>query len=68
MDRNMNFKNMDMKTKVKMISEVHQCGFKIGEKGYIDGYVQAADKRPYACVVIGVRIELVPMYALEVIE
>ena len=52
----MNFKNMDMKTKVKMISEVHQCGFKVGEKGYIDGYVQAADKRPYACVVIGVRI------------
>ncbi len=39
------------KTKVEIMQDVHQSDFKKGDIGYIDGYVQAGDARPYASVV-----------------
>jgi len=37
-----------------------------GEKGYIDGYVQAGDSRPYACVVVGNRVVMAPLNCLTI--
>ncbi len=54
-----------MKTKVEITADVHQCQLKKGEKGYIDGY--AAD-RGYAVVVVGERLDFVPLYSLKVIQ
>lgn len=56
-----------MKTKVKIIGNPPQCKFKDGEEGYIDGYVQAADTRPYAVVIIGCVADLVPLHSLLII-
>lgn len=39
------------KTTVKCTSDNYQCMIKVGDIGYIDGYVQAADGRPYAIFV-----------------
>ncbi len=39
------------KTKVEIMQDVHQSELKKGDIGYIDGYVQAGDTRPYASVV-----------------
>lgn len=54
------------KTPAKLIHDVHQSDLKIGDRGYIDGYVQAADNRPYAVFVRedGV-VDLAPVYAIQ---
>lgn len=39
-----------------------------GEEGYIDGYVRGGNNTPFACVVIGEDIKLIPLRALQVIE
>jgi len=57
-----------MKTKVSIISDVPQSPVKKGETGYIDGYVNAMDGKPYAVVVVGVLIELIPIGNLLVLE
>jgi|2_EtaG_2_1085320.scaffolds.fasta_scaffold37301_2 sugar lactone lactonase YvrE len=57
-----------MKTKVEIKTDVHQCQLKKGEKGYIDGYVRAADNRGYAVVVVGERLDFVPLYSLKVLQ
>lgn len=56
-----------MKTQIEITSDYPHAMFNIGDKGYIDGYVQAADSRPYACVIVGQDIDLVPFHALKVI-
>lgn len=55
-----------MKTRAVITQDVHQSEFVKGDAGYIDGYVQAADSRPYAAFVRadGV-IDLVPVYLLR---
>ncbi len=57
------------KTKVILIKDVHQSDFKKGDIGYIDGYVQAADRISYAVVVrlSDRKFEHVPIYKLEAI-
>ena len=57
-----------MKTKVTIVRDVEQSKVKKGETGYIDGYVTAANGRPYAVVVVGVLIEMIPIYDLLVLE
>jgi len=59
---------MKAKTKVEITTNVNQCLFEKGDRGFIDGYVQAADKRPYAVIVVGDKIDLVPFYAIKVLE
>jgi hypothetical protein len=54
------------KTKVRIKYDIHQEQAKAGDIGYIDGYINGADGRPYACVVIRDFISLVPHYALEI--
>ena len=56
-----------MKTKVEVTQDIHQCIFKTGDKGYIDGYCRAADDRGYAIVVVGDKLDFVPIFALRVI-
>lgn len=56
-----------MKTKVIVRKETHQCPFKEGDIGYIDGYVHAADNKPYAVVVCGPVIDFVPVWALNAV-
>lgn len=58
---------MDTKTKIEVTQDTNQCQLKKGTKGYIDGYVQLADGRPYAVVVCGEIIDLVPVWALKAI-
>ena len=41
-----------MKTKVKIDQDVNESMLRKDDIGYIDGYVTAADGRPYAVVVI----------------
>jgi hypothetical protein len=41
-----------MRTNIKIVSDVNQEPLRKGDIGYIDGYVQGADNRPYAVVVI----------------
>lgn len=55
------------KTSVSLLSDGVQNDFKKGDKGYVDGYVQAADGRPYAVVVrySDGYMELVPAYSLK---
>jgi len=55
------------KTKVKIIEVTHQCMLNIGDVGYIDGYCRAGDDRPYAIVVSGKVVDMVPLHTLEVI-
>ena len=55
---------MKNKTKVKILQNTSQCSLLKGHKGYIDGYVSANNK-PYAVVVCGGLIDLVPIYALR---
>jgi len=56
-----------MRTKVILLNDVPQSNFKRGDTGYIDGYVQAADSRPYAVMVRDTdgRFELVSTYAIK---
>jgi len=56
-----------MKTKVKVLGDVHQEHAKKGDIGYIDGYIRGACDRPHAVVVIGKKFSLVPLYMLEAI-
>lgn len=56
------------KTKVKFISSPNECLFKKGDLGYIDGYVNGAEGRPYAVVVCGSKIDLTPTTALVVVN
>ncbi len=39
------------KTKVEVMQDIMYTNFKEGDIGYVDAYVRAADKRPYAVVV-----------------
>jgi hypothetical protein len=57
-----------MKTKVEITQNVHQCIFKQGDIGYIDGYCRAGDDRAYAVVVVGDRLDFVPIFSLRVIS
>ena len=57
-----------MKTKVSIIRDVNQSQIKKGENGYIDGYITGGDGRPYAVVVVGLLIELIPIHDLLVLE
>lgn len=56
-----------MRTNVIVKSDVNQSAIKKGDMGYIDGYVQAADGRAYAVVVVPSKkiIDMVPIYLLE---
>ena len=57
-----------MKTEIEIKIEHQQSSFKVGDKGYIDGYIKGGDNRPYCCVVIGESIELIPFYCLKIIK
>ena len=57
-----------MKTKVEVKEDERQSQLKKGDKGYIDGYVRAADNRGYAVVVVGDIIDFCPLYNLKVIQ
>lgn len=39
------------KTAVQITSDVHQSDLKAGDRGYIDGYMQAVDGSPYVVFV-----------------
>ncbi len=39
------------KTPARLSSDIHQTNLKKGDLGYIDGYVQGADGRPYVVFV-----------------
>jgi hypothetical protein len=53
---------------VEIIGNYEHAAFKIGEQGFVDGYVRGADDRPYAVVIIGEKIDMVPLYSLNVIN
>lgn len=55
-----------MKTKVKVDQDINESLLRKGDLGYIDGYVTAADGRPYAVVVIPSTnvIDICPMNLL----
>ena len=59
---------MEGKTKVKIKSGTNQCNLHKGDVGYIDGYVRGGNGTPYAAVVSGDIVDLVPTYALKVIK
>jgi hypothetical protein len=59
---------MKNKTKVKVIQTPREGQHKKGDIGYIDGYVLAADGKPYAVVVCESIIDFVPIWSLEVIK
>ena len=55
------------KTEVIATSDSHQCEIKMGDVGYIDGYVRGGDDRPYAVFVrlSDGKIDLAPAYLLK---
>lgn len=54
-----------MKTEVIVNADIHQEPLFKGDVGYIDGYVQAGDGRPYAIVITyKFTIGFAPIYAL----
>ena len=55
-----------MKTEVEIQSSIDHSQLRKGEKGYIDGYINV-QFGPYAVVVVGEKIDLIPLYALRVI-
>jgi hypothetical protein len=57
-----------MKTRVRIMSDVHQEAARTGDEGYVDGYVNGADGRPYAVVAIRDFLSLVPLHQLKVLE
>ena len=61
---------MKGKTKIRIIDDVPiPCRLKKGMEGYIDDYVQTTTTgAPRAVVVSGSIVDIVPLYALEVIE
>ena len=61
------------KTEAVMIHREHQCDLEVGDKGYVDGYVTAADNRPYAvfACVSGrgvLTLNLVSLHCLSLVE
>ncbi len=56
------------KTKVVLIDDDYT--FKKGDIGYVDGYVQAADRKPYAIVIrlSDRKFEHVPIYKLKQLQ
>ena len=60
--------NTKMKTLVEIIATPPQNLFVAGDKGYIDGYIIAANGQPCAIVVCNTLIDLVPIYGLKVIN
>lgn len=60
---------MNNKTRVKCISPIlHHNIVKVGDCGYIDGYVRGGDDRPYVICVFGKSIVIADFFNLEVIE
>lgn len=61
---------MNSKTRAQIIGYVDQSELKEGDIGYIDGYVQAADSRPYAVFVreSDGTIEMVNLFCLKALE
>jgi hypothetical protein len=60
---------MDMKTKIKL-NGTNQCkDWNDGDTGYIDGYVNCGDEKPYAVVILDTNKSavLVAIYHLEAI-
>lgn len=56
------------KSMAVMVKAEHQCDLEVGAKGYIDGYVQAADNRPYAIFVSETGcVDMVSLYCLRAI-
>ena len=56
------------KSMAVMVKPEHQCDLKVGAKGYVDGYVQAADKRPYAIFVSETGcVDMVSLHCIRVI-
>ena len=58
---------MENKTKVKVIQTPREGQHKSGDIGYIDGYVMAADGKPYAVVVCGSVIDFMPIWNIKAI-
>lgn len=59
-----------MTTKVKLLHLPPQpiSRAKVGDEGYIDGYVRGADNVPYAVVVFGEQLEICPIFNLKVLR
>lgn len=56
-----------MKTQVRIKESTYQCCLVKGDVGYIDGYVRGGNNTPCAVVVSGNKIDLVSIWALNVI-
>lgn len=55
------------KTEVVITEDDRQYNeFKIGEFGYIDGYIRGGDNVPYAVVVIDHKLRMIPFTCLKV--
>jgi len=60
---------MEGKTRVMIKhDDNHYKEYKKGSVGYIDGYVRGGTDAPYACVVIGESVHMVPLHSLKVIK
>lgn len=60
---------MKNKTKVKITGVYNHGTFKIGQVGYIDGYVRGGNDVPYAVVISEKVLDLVPTHGcFEVIS
>jgi hypothetical protein len=57
-----------MKTKVRISSDYPGDRFGIGDEGYIDGYVRCKNDLPCAVVIVGEKIDFVPVDSLTVIK
>jgi len=56
------------KTKVKCINTIkYHKSIKIGDIGYIDGYVRGGDEIPYIVCIFGKTIAFAEFYNLEVV-
>ena len=56
-----------MKTRVIMIQQNEYKEWELFEEGFIDGYIQGGDNRPYACIVIGERVVMAPFHCFKVV-
>ncbi len=57
-----------MATKIEITQKYSQGLFEIGDIGIIDGYVRAADGKPYSVVIVRGVFDLVPVWALKLAE
>lgn len=56
-----------MKTEVVMFNESQHDDWRIGDKGYVDGYVRGGDNTPYAVIVLkNGQFVLAPFSAIRV--